>query len=367
MNKQLWLLLFCSALLIGCNADLGGGPGAATAELSREINIYSWADYIPTELIDAYEQANDVTINYDNYASNEELLAKLQAGVTGYDLVFPSDYMVRIMLDLDLLAEIDVNDLANFGNVADTFTNPPYDPGNSHCVPYQWGTTGIAYRTDHPFFAQNPPDSWGYLFEPELLAQYEEAGINMLGDQREVIGAALIYLGYDYNDTVPAHLNEALALLLRAKPYWKTISSHNYDDSLLVPGEVALSHAWSGDAAAAYWKTIDEETGQSPWAYAIPKEGAARWVDNVCIPATSQNKEGALRFIDYLLQAENGAEITNFTYFATPNEAATPFILEEIKNDPGIYPPQAVMDKLVLTEVNDEAVALYNEIWTVVR
>ncbi len=381
MKKYTLLFLFVIALT-ACSGGPTGGPGSETDNTERaaegesdnqtvplgdKLNIYNWADYIDTDLIEEYEQEYGVTINYDNYSNNEDLLAKLQTGVKGYDLIFPTDYMVRIMIELGLLAEIDVNDIPNFKNIGADFIDPPFDPGNRHCVPYQWGTTGIAYRTDHPFFADNPPDSWAYLYDPQLMAQYEDEGINMLNDQREIIGAGLIYLGYSYNDANPEHLDQVLALLLEAKPYWKTISSENYDDSLMVPGEVVISHAWSGDAASAYWKTYDEESGQSQWGFAIPKEGAARWVDSACIPANSENKERALHFMNYLLDAENGARITNFTYFASPNEASKPFIAEEILADPGTYPPDEVKNKLAWTEIVEEAVPLYNQIWTVIK
>jgi spermidine/putrescine-binding protein len=336
-------------------------------ELASELSVYNWADYIDDQILADYEAEYGVTIIYDTYASNEDLLAKLQAGATGYDVIFPSDYMVSQMIELGLLHEIDTGQLSNWGNVDPDFVNAPFDPGNQYCVPYQWGTTGITYRAGHEFFDENPPDSWAYLFDPELLQNYSEGGINVLNDQRELIAAALAYLGYDMNSTDRAELEAARDLILEAKPYWKTFNSEDYDNSLLVPDEVVLSHAWSGDAALAYYETYDEETEDGNWYYAIPQEGAVKWLDNICITASTERYETALHFMNYLLDAEVGATITNFTYYASPNEAAKEFILEEILNDPSIFPPPEVEAKLQwLTEVGD-AIFIYDEMWTAIR
>ncbi|MCI0577346.1 MAG: spermidine/putrescine ABC transporter substrate-binding protein [Chloroflexi bacterium] len=394
-RKLFWMLVIALALaLSACGGGPSGGPGgnenvepAATEppddsseantneetppeegpQLAAELSVYNWPDYIDEQILADYEAEYGVKIIYDTFASNEDLLAKLQAGATGYDLVFPSDYMVSQMIELGLLAEIDVNQLSNWGNIDPDFKNAPFDPGNKHCVPYQWGTTGIAYRAGHPFFEENPPDSWAYLFEPEMLEQYSEGGVNVLDDQRELLAAALAYLGHDMNSTDRAQLEEARDLILAAKPYWETFNSSDYDSSLLVPDEVVLSHSWSGDAAEAYWDTYSDETEDGNWYYAIPKEGAVKWLDNICITSFSERKETALHFMNYLLDAEVGAAITNFTFFASPNEAARAFITEEILNNPGIFPPEDVKAKLTwLVELGD-AVFIYDEMWTAIK
>jgi spermidine/putrescine transport system substrate-binding protein len=313
-----------------------------------------------------YEKEFGVKVIYDTFASNEDLLAKLQAGATGYDVIVPSDYMVAQMLELGMLAEIDQNNIPNLKNMDPFFLDAPYDPGNIHCVPYQWGTTGIAYQT--AVAGDTLPDSWAVIFDPEQAKKWSEAGgINVLNDQRELIGAALLYLGYSINDKDEAHLEEAKNVLLAAKPYIKTFNSEDYDDSLLIPGEVAISHAWSGDAAKAYWETLDEETEESAWGYVIPKEGAFVWQDNLCVTATSTKKATAEHFMNYLLDAQNGAAITNFTYYASPNAAAQEFIVDEIKNDPGIYPPQDVIAKLEWAESLGETIFVYDRMWTEIK
>jgi spermidine/putrescine transport system substrate-binding protein len=275
--------------------------------------------------------------------------------------------MVSQMIELGLLHEIDTGQLSNWGNMDPDFIDAPFDPGNQHCVPYQWGTTGITYRAGNEFFEENPPDSWAYLFEPELLEQYADGGVNVLNDQRELLAAALAYLGYDMNSTDRAELEAARDLVLEAKPYWKTFNSEDYDNSLLIPDEVVMSHAWSGDAALAYWETYSDEAEDGNWYYAIPQEGAVKWLDNICITASTERYETALHFMNYLLGAEVGATITNFTYYASPNEAAKEFILEEILNDPSIFPPPEVEANLNwLVEVGD-AIFIYDEMWTAIK
>jgi len=275
--------------------------------------------------------------------------------------------MVAQMIELGLLAEIDTAQLSNFGALDPAFLDAPFDPGNRHCLPYQWGTTGIAYQPDHPAFADGAPDSWAFIFEPEKLEQYAANGVNVLNDQRELLATALFYLGHDPNTIERAELEEARDLVLRAKPYWKTFNSEDYPNSLLIPGEVVISHAWSGGAATAIWGTYDEETETSDWAYVIPQEGAVKWLDNICITAASTRQETALHFIDFMLEPENAAAITNYTYYASPNAAAAAFIEEEILNDPGTYPPAEVEARLQwLYEVGD-AIFIYDEVWTAIK
>ncbi|MCL4303297.1 MAG: extracellular solute-binding protein [Anaerolineae bacterium] len=340
--------------------------GGAAAGLDKELSVYNWADYIDEQVLKDYEETYGVKIIYDTFASNEDLIAKLQAGATGYDVIFPSGQGVAQVIELGLVAKLDHSNIPNLKNIDPKFLDSPDDPGSQYCVPYQWGSTGIAYRKD--VFGDTPPDSWAYIFDPELAKKWQEAGgINVLNDQRELIGAALKYLGYSVNDTDEAHLQEAKDVILKAKPYFKSFNSEDYDESLLVPGEVVISHAWNGDAAQAASKTMDEASGESPWAYIIPKEGSVIYQDGICITASSTRKATAEHFINHLLDAENGAAITNYTYYASPNAAAREYILPEILNDPGIYPPQEVIDKLEYFKPLGESIFLYDQIWTEIK
>jgi spermidine/putrescine-binding protein len=181
------------------------------------------------------------------------------------------------------------------------------------------------------------------------------------------MAAALKYLGYSVNDKDEAHLEEAKNVILGAKPFIKTFNSEDYDDSLLIPGEVAISQAWSGDAAKAIYETADEATGESDWGYVIPQEGGLVWQDNLCVAATSEKKATAEHFMNFLLDAENGAAITNYTYYASPNEAAKAHILPEILEDPGVYPSEETLQKLEWAESLGETIFVYDRIWTEIK
>jgi spermidine/putrescine transport system substrate-binding protein len=331
------------------------GPGAGEGELAEELHIYNWSEYIDPEIYADFEEEFGVKVIEDTFASNEDLLAKLQAGATGYDLIVPSDYMVAIMIELELLAEINYDNIPNFENIDDLFLDPPYDPGNKYSVPYQWGTTGIGYNAE---LFDDPPDSWSYLFDEAMAAPY--AGrMSMLNDARETIGAALAYLGYSINTTDEAQLEEAKQLLIQQKEWVSTYDSDGFED-LLASGEVDIGHGWSGDYFAA------AEEAEQVW-YIIPKEGGVIWTDNLAIPESAPSQYTAEVFINYLLRPEVGARITNYTWFGSPNKASEEFIDAEILEEPAIYPPPEVMDRLEFIRDVGEATSLYDRIWTEIK
>ncbi|MBM4467576.1 MAG: spermidine/putrescine ABC transporter substrate-binding protein [Chloroflexi bacterium] len=337
------------ALLAGC-ARAPGKP-----ELAKELHVYNWSEYIDPQIYADFEEEFGVRVVEDTFASNEELLAKLQAGATGYDVIVPSDYMVEIMIEQGLLAELNRDNVPNITNIDPKFASPPYDPGMVHCVPYQWGTTGIGYNTE---VFEEPPDSWAYLFDPEVASEY--AGqFTMLNDSRESMGAALKYLGYSLNTTDEAQLTQARDLLIQQKKWVYAYDSEQNED-LLSADETVLAHGWSGDFFMA---AVEDER---LW-YAIPKEGGTIWADNLCIPKTAPSQYTAEVFINYLLRPEVGAAISNYTWYASPNAAASEFIDAEILEEPAIYPPPEVMAKLEWIEDVGEATPLYERMWTEVK
>jgi spermidine/putrescine transport system substrate-binding protein len=349
MKKNLFIILVIATLVLLLSACGGQQEG----QLAEELHIYNWSEYIDPEVFDAFEAEYGVKVVEDTFSSNEELLAKLQAGATGYDLIVPSDYMVEIMIEEELLATINHDNIPNLGNLSDLFSSPPYDPELTYCVPYQWGTTGIGYNSD-----EVEPDSWAWFFDPEVAAQY--AGqITMLNDSRESIGAALKYLGYSLNTTDEAQLEEAKQVLIALKPYLFSYDSDQFED-LIAADEVIYGHGWSGDYFAA------AEEDERLW-YIIPAEGGVVWADNLCIPETSKEAYTAELFINFILQPEVAAQITNFTWFGSPVEAANEFIDPEILEEPAIYPPPEVMAKLEWIEDVGDATPLYERIWTEVK
>lgn len=364
------ILLVCVLVLASCGAEPEPTkePTAPTAvpataeptatskpELAKELHVYNWSEYIDPQIYADFEAEFGVKVIEDTFASNEDLLAKLQAGATGYDVIVPSDYMVEIMINLDLLSPLNYDNIPNFKNIGATFQDPPYDPGNKYSVPYQWGTSGIGYDSN---VFEEPPDSWAYLFDPAQASQYT-GKISMLNDSRETIGAALKYLGYSLNSTDPAQLEEAKQLLLQQKAWIKAYDSEAFED-LLATGETALAHGYSGDFFMAAVEA--EQIG-----YAIPQEGATIWADNLCIPKTANSQYTAEVFIDYLLRPEVSAKISNYTWYASPNDAANEFIDAEILEDPAIYPPPEVMDKLEFIRDVGEATTLYDRLWTEIK
>ncbi len=345
------------------SADTASGEGADSgrcgdrSQLSDSVSFYNWSDYIDPEVLTMFEAECGVKVVYDTYSSNEDLLAKLQAGATGYDLIIPSDYMVSIMIQLGLLKELDHANIPNLANLGAKFIDVPYDSGQHYSVPYQWGTAGIGYDAD---FFETPPDSLAVLFDPEQAKQHAGKML-LLNDSREVIGAALKYLGYSLNSTDPAQLEEAKQVILAIKPYLVTFDSDTYAD-LLVAGEVVVGHMWNGTVYSAIFSNPDANLG-----YVVPKEGETIFIDNMAIPVSAPHPYTAEVLINYLLDPEIGAMITNATYYASPNDAALPYISDEIKNDPGIYPPADVLDKMEYIRDVGEATQLYERIWTEIK
>lgn len=330
-------------------------PVPTQEQLAKELHIFNWSEYIDPEIYAAFEQEFGVRVIEDTFASNEDLLAKLQAGAAGYDIIVPSDYMVDIMIGLDMLAPLHHDNIPNLNNLYPIFRDPPYDPGNVHCIPYQWGTTGIGYNSEA---VEETPDSWGYLFDPQMAAPYY-GKISMLSDAREVIGSALKYLGYSLNTTDPQQLEEAKQLLLRQKAWVATYDSEQFED-LVSSGDTVLAQGWSGEF---FMVAVEDER----ILYTIPREGAAIWADNLCIPKTSTNQYTAEVFLNYLLRPEVAAKVSNFTWFASPVQAAEPYINPEILEEPAIYPPDDVMLKLEWIQDVGEATVLYDRIWTEIR
>lgn len=354
-----------AALLLGaCAGDEGDeGEGASgdgdvvaceAGETDGDLVFYNWSDYIDPELITQFEEEFGVSVTSDYYPSNEELLAKVQAGGSGYDVIVPSDYMVNIMREEELLLELNNDAIPNASNIADEFADPPYDPGNVYSKPYQWGTTGLG--VDLSVVGEDVEASWDLVFDPEVASQYS-GQIALLDDPRETMAAALYYLGYSPNTTSEEELQEASDLIAAATENIAAFDSNLYTD-LLLSGEVAISHGFSGN----YFASFFEAENADQYAYLIPTEGATKWVDTMAILTDAPHPCTGHTFINFLLDAENGAQLTNWNYYGSPNAAAEEFILDEILEDPSIYPPNE--DGLYFLEDTGEAEILYNDLFT---
>lgn len=350
MRKVIGFLI-AMILLVGALAACGGEE----PELAKELHLYNWSEYIEPQVLADFEEEFGVRVIEDTFANNEELLSKLQAGAGGYDVIVPSDYMVEIMIEEGLLAELNHDNLPDLPNLDPKFASPPYDPDLVYCVPYLWGTTGIGYNSD---FFEEAPDSWAYLFEDDLASEY--AGrLTMLNDVRESFAAALKYLGYSLNTTNEEELMEARDLLIQQKSWVYSYDAEQYED-LISSDETVIAHGWSGD----FFMVAEED--ERIW-YSIPREGAVIWADNLCIPKGAPNQATAEVFINYLLRPEVAAANSNFAWYASPNAAALELIDEEILAEPAIYPPADVMERLEWLEDVGDATPLYERMWTEVK
>ncbi|HET7846921.1 MAG TPA: spermidine/putrescine ABC transporter substrate-binding protein [Acidimicrobiia bacterium] len=303
----------------------GGTDGDAAAcaldQVDGDLNFYNWSDYMDPALITAFEEQYSVDIVEDFYESNEAMLAQLQAGAS-YDVIVPSDYMVGIMIQEGLLTSINTDAVPNMANLAERFTTLPYDEGNVYSAPYQYGTTGLGVNKS--IVGEDFPRSWALIFDPELTATYP-SGASVLNDPRETMGAALKYLGYSLNDTDLAHLQEAADVITAALGGIATFDSDQYEESL-ANGEVPVAHGYSGNMITA----IGDSANPDDFEYILPDEGATLWIDNMVVPVSAEHPCTAFTFINYLLDAENGATLTNFNFYGSPNAAALAMVEPEV-------------------------------------
>ncbi len=322
-----------------------------------EIVVYNWSDYVDPEMYGMFTEQTGIKIGEDNFSSNEDLLAKLQGGATGYSVIVPSDYTVAIMIEEGMLAELDHDNIPNLKNLDPEFTKLYYDPGNKYCVPYLWGTTGIGYNTE---LLENPPKSWKGIFEAKEDDPWF-GRMTMLDDVREVFSAALIYLGYDNNTQDEAQLEEAKNLLIKAKKGVSGYDNDNYED-LVGSGENLLAHGWNGDflQAADEYENID---------YYIPEEGGTIWIDNMCIPAnvTPEQKLAAEMYINFVLDPKVGDMLGEYNYYATPNKASLEIADPEYKDNPLVFPPPEIRAKLHFIKPLGEFESVYQRLWDEVK
>ena len=300
-------------------------------EVDGDLNFYNWSEYMDPDLITAFQDQYGVTVTEDFYPSNEEMFARVEAGGSGYDMIVPSDYMVSILISESMILAVPGAAVPNKGNIADTFSNPPYDPGALYTAAYQWGTTGIGVDIG---VTGEVPHTWGLLFDADLAEQYGLSGkITILDDPRETMGAALKYLGYSLNSTSESELAEAEAIIADAVSRVAAFDSDQYDE-LIVTGESVVGHGYSGNFLWGF------EEGDSEYDYFVPDEGGTIWVDNMAVLTDAPHPCTAFTFMNFLLDAENGAQLTNYNWYASPNGASQQegLIDAEVLENPIIYP-----------------------------
>lgn len=341
---------FGKTILLGGLAALAAF-GSAAAEEEKKLNLYFWPAYIPEELLARFTAETGIMTTLDLYDTNEALLAKLQAGATGYDVVIPSDYIVPTMIKEKLLQKIDSRSMANGKNIAANFASPEFDPERAYTAPYTWGTTGLVYDTART--GGELPESWSVFFEPGPLG----GKIASLDDEVEVYSAAAYYLGLDKCTEQPAEAQKILDLLLRQKSELKLYSSSATVDRM-VAGEVAVHHMWNG---AAHKVIAAVPTAR----YIYAREGLTQWADNLAIPTTAQHPENARVFINWMMDPKNIAEVTNFAGYMNSISGSERYIDPALAKDPSVNMPAEFADRMRPARAcSPEARELRNKVWT---
>ncbi|MCS6782193.1 MAG: spermidine/putrescine ABC transporter substrate-binding protein [Gloeomargarita sp. SKYBB_i_bin120] len=345
-----WLVVLgVAGLVLGCG--LGERP-PGPAQPTQTLSVYNWATYIAPQVLTDFEKKFNVRIKYDTFDSPDTLYAKLKPGNPGYDVIFPSDYMVNRMIQEQMLIPLALDKLPNRVHLGKRFQNLPYDPGGRYSVPYLWGTQGIGYNRRQ---TGKVIDSWQAMFDPQYRVAWQE-------ESRATLGAVLIALGLNPNTTDPAEINRARDWLIQHRGNVVAFAPDTGEE-LLNQGEVTLAFENSGD--------VFQVMAQNPdIAYAIPKEGAILWVDAMAIPKGAPHVELAHAFINYLLDPEVAAQIANYTHYATPNQTAIDRRLIQVKDlqNPGIYPPPDVLNRLrVLENLPPAALQRYEAAWNEIK
>jgi len=299
---------------------------------SDVLYLYTWAGYTDDELIKEFYDETGIRVIADVFSSNEEMLAKLQAGAGGaYSIIYPSDYMVRKMVSLDWLVDLDRDRLLGLDELFPRFQNPGYDTQNRHSIPMSWGTTGLIYNSRK---LQPNPTDWDYLWDNR---QQLSKRISLLNDGREVIGAALRSLGYSYNTTNIDAIRQAYQKLTELKSAIATFTSDAWT-SQIITGDLTIAMCYSADAV----QVIEESPGT---AYLLPDSGSSVWTDTMAIPRTAPNIEGAYAWLNFMLRPDVSARVCERLSFATPNQVAFGLLPEEVQNNDSLFPPESALEK----------------------
>lgn len=333
------------------------GLTVSTADLGDRLNLFTWSDYIDPDLVTEFEKTYGVKVSIDYYDTNEALIAKLQAGgQSQYDVIIASDYAVEVLHQGGRIQPVDTTLIPNRRNLDARFADPPYDPGNRYSLTYQWGTSGLGVRSDLVADTSRIVPSWRLVFDAT-------AGVGpfvMMSDARELIGAALIYLGHSANSMDSTELAAAEQLLLAQRSRVLTYAPFATARDLLASGDATVAHNYSGDILTAR----EEVPGIR---YVIPSEGAIIWTDNMAIPAGAPHPTLAGVFINFILDANVGARLSNFTRYPSPNAASTPLIDPGLRANPSIYPDSQTMQRLEFLRDIGAARSMYDRIFTRLR
>jgi len=358
-------------LLVVAAACAAIAPAAAQTKRERVVNIYNWSDYIAPTVVEDFSKESGIKVRYDTFDSNDTLETKLLAGKSGYDVVVPTGYFLERQIKAGVFQKLDKARLPNLANLWPEISQrlATYDPGNEYAVNYMWGTTGIGYNARKAREVLGPNgtiDSWDIVFKSENLAKFKDCGVHLLDSSDDILAAALYYLGLDPNSSNEADLQKAADLVMKIRPYVRKFHSSEYLNAL-ASGEICLVVGFSGDIKQSQKRAVEAKNGVEI-AYAIPKEGAQLWFDNLAIPRDAKNVAEVNEFINYLQRPEVAAKNTNFISYANGNLASQKFIDKAILDDKAIYPDEATMRKLYTISAHDpKTQRLMNRLWTRIK
>jgi spermidine/putrescine transport system substrate-binding protein len=329
------------------------------------LHLYNWNNYISEATLARFEAACGCRVRQDYYSDNEEMLAKLEAGAEGYDLLVPTGNAVESLVRRGALRPVDRTKLPHFAALNPAFLDPWYDPGNRHSVPYATSITLIGYNADRLRELDLPTDTWALIFEPRHLEKLR-GKVTVLNSQRELMAAAMRYLGHSVQSTDPREWEAAKQVILRAKPYWATFSNSTYIKDLAI-GNIWVAHGYSNDMFRA---REDARTAGRPFriGFATPREGAVLAVDSFVLHKSGRRPDLAHRFIDFMLEGANAADVSNLIGAGNPNAAALPHIKPEIAAEPAIFPPPETLARLeMLRDFDPKLRRQLARMWTEIK
>ena len=345
--------------------------GGAVAQREHFVNVYNWSDYIAPGVLEDFTKQTGIRVRYDTFDSNDTLETKLLAGKSGYDVVVPTAYFLERQIKAGVFQKLDKAKLPNLANVWPAIAKrlAAHDPGDQYAVNYMWGTVGIGFNVKKAREILGPDaaiDSWGLVFDPARLARFKDCGVHMLDSSDDILPTALHYLGRNPNSVDPADLEAAADLVAKIRPFVRKFHSSEYLNAL-AGGEICLVVGWSGDIKQAQKRAAEAKNGVDI-GYAVPKEGAQMFFDNLAIPKDSRNVAEAHALIDYLMRADVAAKNTNFLSYANGNLASQKLIDPAILSDRTIYPDEATMARLYTINAHDaKTTRLMNRLWTRIK
>ncbi|KAA8729581.1 MAG: spermidine/putrescine ABC transporter substrate-binding protein PotF [Ewingella americana] len=358
--------------LSGVVAGLVMAASVTASAEEKTLHVYNWSDYIAPNTVPDFQKESGIKVIYDVFDSNEVLEGKLMAGSTGFDLVVPSASFLERQLAAGVFQPLDKSKLPNYKNLDPELLKmvAQHDPGNKYAIPYLWATTGIGYNVDKVkavLGKDAPVDSWDLVLKPENLEKLKSCGVSFLDAPAEIYATVLNYLHLDPNSTKASdYTGAANDLLLKLRPSIRYFHSSQYINDL-ANGDICVAIGWAGDVMQASNRAKEAKNGVNV-AYSIPKEGALAFFDVFAIPADAKNLDEAYQFLNYLMEPKVIAQISNTVYYASGNLAATPLVNADVRNNPGIYPSDAVRAKLFTLKVQDPKIdRVITRSWTKVK